>query len=108
MTAAENEAEIKRLEARAAAAAAATQDRIDAENEAEIKRLEARAAADGNDRLDAENKIEAARVAAINAEIARQTELRVKNIDPNSFSATGKLSGIHIALIAAAAFYLLR
>jgi len=107
MTPLENESEIKRLEARAAAAAAATQDRIEAENEAEIKRLEARAAADGNDRIDAENKAEAARVAAINAQIARENELRVKNIDPNSFSVTGKISGIHIALIAAAAFYFL-
>lgn len=107
MTDAENESEIRRLEARAAAAAAAqaaTQDRIDAENEAEIRRLEARAAADGDDRIDAQNKAEAARVAAINAQIARENEARIKGTS----TSTSKISGIHIALIAAAAFYLLR
>jgi hypothetical protein len=106
MTDAENESEIRRLEARAAAAAAertATQDRIDAENEAEIRRLEARAAADGDDRIDAQNKIEAARVAAINAQIARDNEARIKGA-----TSTSKISGVHIALIAVAAFYFLR
>jgi hypothetical protein len=95
---------------------AAINDRIAAENEAEIKRLIARAAASAAERstatedeqIDADNKIEAARVAAINAEIARENEARAKGMDTTSPGTdTGKMNGLYIALLAAAAFYFL-
>ena len=95
---------------------AAINDRIAAENEAEIKRLIARAAAAAAERststedeqIDADNKIEEARVAAINAQIARENEARAKGTDTTSSGTdTGKMNGLYIALLAAAACYFL-
>lgn len=85
--AAENEAEIRRLIARAEAAAEAGDYQADAENQAEIRRLEARAAA---------------------AAEARNYQVGDDNIIQQTTSTSpGKISGIHIALLAAAAFYFL-
>ena len=85
--AAENEAEIRRLIARAEAAAEAGDYQSDAENQAEIRRLEARAAA---------------------AAEARNYQVGDDNITQQTTSTdAGKMNGLYIALLAAAAFYFL-
>lgn len=85
--AAENEAEIRRLIARAEAAAEAGDYQSDAENQAEIRRLEARAAA---------------------AAEARNYQIGGDNTTQQATSTnTGKTNGLYIALLAAAAFYFL-
>lgn len=86
--AAENEAEIRRLIARAEAAAEAGDYQADAENQAEIRRLEARAAA---------------------AAESRNYQVGDDNMTQQTTStSSGKTNGLYIALLAAAAFYFLR
>ena len=86
---------------------AAINDRIAAEKIARAAAAAAeRSTSTEDEQIDANNKIEEARVAAINAQIARENEARAKGTDTTTSGAgMGKMNGLYIALLAAAAFY---